>query len=325
MFNSLMRTIVGAPHSLLRFLGRHGARAVAASAVVGLLLPSVSAVLRPWIPHAIFVLLVFAFLRVEPVAVARRLSRPGLILLSTAWIMAALPLSAGLLAHAVGLEAISPDLMLALFIVTAAPPVMSAPAFAFLMGLDGALSLTVMVACVLMTPLAAPVVAGFLMEAALPLEPVALALRLAALLAGSMVLAWIIRRIAGAERIRAAKSEIDGLNVLLLFAFIVAAMDGVAERFLRDPALVVGIALLSFAVAFVQIGLTWLALSRAGRADAFVVALAAGNRNMGLMVAALGGVLPDLAWLYFALGQLPIYMLPMMLKPLATRFAAGSD
>ena len=41
--------------------------------------------------------------------------------------------------------------------------------------------------------------------------------------------------------------------------------------------------------------------------------------------AALGGTLPELAWLYFGLGQLPIYLLPWMLKPVATRLAAERD
>jgi hypothetical protein len=36
----------------------------------------------------------------------------------------------------------------------------------------------------------------------------------------------------------------------------------------------------------------------------------ASQRNMGLMLAAAGAVLPDLAWLYFALCQFPIYLSP---------------
>jgi BASS family bile acid:Na+ symporter len=40
---------------------------------------------------------------------------------------------------------------------------------------------------------------------------------------------------------------------------------------------------------------------------------------MGLMLAATGGALPDLTWLYFALAQFPIYLLPYFLSPLARR------
>jgi BASS family bile acid:Na+ symporter len=45
---------------------------------------------------------------------------------------------------------------------------------------------------------------------------------------------------------------------------------------------------------------------------------------MGLMLTAIGFAVPDVAWLYFALGQLPIYLLPHLLKPLARRIAPPS-
>jgi len=53
------------------------------------------------------------------------------------------------------------------------------------------------------------------------------------------------------------------------------------------------------------------------------IGLIAGNRNVGLMLAAAGFAVPDLAWLYFALAQFPIYLLPHLLKPLAKRLAAN--
>ncbi len=55
----------------------------------------------------------------------------------------------------------------------------------------------------------------------------------------------------------------------------------------------------------------------------FAIGLIAGNRNIGLMLAATGFAVPDLAWLYFALAQFPIYLLPHLLKPLARRLAAN--
>ena len=45
-----------------------------------------------------------------------------------------------------------------------------------------------------------------------------------------------------------------------------------------------------------------------------------GNRNIGLMMAATGFGVPELAWLYFAVAQFPIYLLPVVLKPLVRRF-----
>jgi BASS family bile acid:Na+ symporter len=44
--------------------------------------------------------------------------------------------------------------------------------------------------------------------------------------------------------------------------------------------------------------------------------------NMGLMLAATGGVLPELSWFYFALSQFPIYLSPQLLQPLTRRILA---
>jgi hypothetical protein len=52
-----------------------------------------------------------------------------------------------------------------------------------------------------------------------------------------------------------------------------------------------------------------------GRARAFAIGLIAGNRNVGLMLAATGFAVPDIAWLYLALAQFPIYLPPHLLKP----------
>jgi BASS family bile acid:Na+ symporter len=43
------------------------------------------------------------------------------------------------------------------------------------------------------------------------------------------------------------------------------------------------------------------------------------------MVAATGGALPGLTWLYFALSQFPIYLSPQLLKPIVGRMGAGEE
>jgi len=65
---------------------------------------------------------------------------------------------------------------------------------------------------------------------------------------------------------------------------------------------------------------TALLFGRAGRAAALALAVSAGSRNLGLMIAAAGGAVPDLTWLYVAMAQFPIYLLPYLLTPVLTRF-----
>jgi hypothetical protein len=44
------------------------------------------------------------------------------------------------------------------------------------------------------------------------------------------------------------------------------------------------------------------------------------QRNMGMMLVATAGTVPEQVWLYCALVQLPIYLGPMLIAPLLRRF-----
>jgi BASS family bile acid:Na+ symporter len=101
-------------------------------------------------------------------------------------------------------------------------------------------------------------------------------------------------------------------------------MESVAVRFIAAPMITVGLAALAFLVYFVVLGLTSLLFARVGWERAFVLGLMAAQRNMGLMLAATGGALPNLTWLYFALSQFPIYLSPQLLRPLARRLVSPS-
>ena len=111
------------------------------------------------------------------------------------------------------------------------------------------------------------------------------------------------------------------MSVIALFFFAVALMDGVLASILNEPLKVLGLTLLSFALSLGLAALTALVFARLGMAQALALGLAAGNRNMGLMLAAAGTAVPELTWLYFAIAQFPIYLMPAMLKPLARRVA----
>jgi len=307
------------PAAALAWLGRQGTRAVAAIVFIAIAAPPLDAVLKPFVGEAIFVLLCIAFMRVDTTALRRYLGRPRLVLATTAWTMLVVPALFSAAALAAGLDARSPDLFLGVMLQGMAPPMMAAPAFAALMGFDATLVLVTLVAGTALTPVTAPVFAYLFIGPALAMSPLALGLRLFAILAGSGLVALVIRITVGTAAIVRRKSELDGLNILIAYVFVAAVMENVAGRFVAEPLAMLGIAALAFAVSFVVFVLTAALFVKAGREHAFTIALMTTQRNMGLMLAATGGALPELAWIYFALCQFPIYLLPQLLKPLARR------
>jgi hypothetical protein len=310
--------VLALPAAALGWIGRKGTLVVAASLFVGLAVPGLAAACKPFLGEAIIVMLVLAFLRVDPVELTHHFTQSKLIAAATLWVMVVVPAALGALFLAVGLDKTMPGLFFMLVLQMSAPGLMSSPALAALMGLDVALTLASLVVCSAITPLTASLFSHLYLGGAV-ISPYGLGLKLAAILAGSALAAAVIRRIAGRAFIEAQRERIDGLSVIAMFMFAVAAMDGVTDHFRADPFLVLKLLALAFALALGLIAITALTFLRAGRARALAIGLIAGNRNIGLMLAATGFVVPDVAWLYFALAQFPIYLLPHLLKPLARR------
>ena len=290
-----------------------------------MVLPQLAETFRPLLQPAVFLLLALAFTRLDFAAARQRASRWKLLMLTVGWSMLVMPLAIGLALRLTGVAASYPEYALSIFIATAPPPVMTVVAFAVVMRLDHPLAMIFMIGCAIATPLAAPLVAGFTLETALPLDALTLSLRLGLLLGGSLVLGLIARRLAGMPRIARHSETIDGVNVVLLFVIAVAAMDGVAAAFVTQTTLALFLLATTFGVAFLQIGLTYLACWNIDRVQGFTIALSSGIRNMGLFVVALGAAIPEMTWLYFGIGQFPIYMLPFLFRSVGGRLAAGRD
>jgi hypothetical protein len=301
--------VLGLPAAALSLAGRHGTLLAAAAIFVGLAVAPLSAAVKPYLGEAIIVMLTLAFLRVDPAELRKHYTRPGLIAAATVWVMLIVPAVLGTLFLSLGVDQSMPGLFFMLVLQMSAPGLMSSPALAALLGLDVALTLASLIVSSAITPLTASLFTHFFLGAAL-LSPLAFGFKLFLIIAGCALAAAVIRRIAGRAFIEAQRERIDGLSVIAMSLFAIAAMDGVVDHFRADPLQVVELTVLAFALALGLIAITALVFLRAGRSRALAIGLIAGNRNIGLMLAATGFAVPDLAWLFFALAQLPIYLLP---------------
>jgi BASS family bile acid:Na+ symporter len=191
------------------------------------------------------------------------------------------------------------------------------------MGLNAAITLALLLACVAATPLLAPVLVAAFVGPAVTFSPLALGLRLVLMLAGAALLAVAIRAALGRAWVERQAERIDGLNVLVLFAFALALMGDVLANTIERPLLVLGLLALTSAVTFGLSALTALVFLRSGLRTALPLAHAAGSRNTGLMLAAAAGHVPELVWLYVALIQIPIYALPLIVRPWLRRLSPG--
>ena len=317
--------LVSAPASALSWLGRQGTRAVAAVIFIAIAVPAMGDILSPLLTASIFALLTVAFTRVDLHQVRARLRQPRLIVLAASWSMLAVPAAFGGAMLLSGVDTNSPDLFLAIMLQSMASPLISAPAFAALVGLDATLVLVTLVVTTAAVPFTAALFALFYFGPEMALAPLALGGQLALLLGGAAIAAGVIRRVAGYARVVRRRAELDGVNIILLYVFSAAIMENVAAGFFATPLLMIGLTALSFVIFIVMFGTTALTFWWAGRDSALSLGFMASQRNMGLMLGATGGVLPELTWVYFALAQFPIYLTPQMLKPVIGKLRGVSD
>jgi hypothetical protein len=305
--------------AVLAWLGRQGTRALAVSIFFGLSVPPLAAYVKPYLGETVFVLLLFSYLRTDPAAFSRYLKAPGLTIVAALWVMAAVPLLFGTAYALSGIREGIPALYTIMILQIAITPITSSAAFAALMGLDVAFSLAALIVSNALSPITTVAFSYLFLGSAL-FSPIELGVKLFFFFAGAGAVAYAIRRIAGQPWIERQKEPIDGLNVIAVFIFAIAAMDGVPRHVMADPLFAIELFVLIIIVSCALIGLSVLVFLRSGLDRGLVIGLLAGFRNIGLVMATLGATLPDLAWFYFAMVQFPIYLLPVVLQPLARRF-----
>lgn len=297
---------------LLSYLGRRAAVVMALGVFAGLALPDLATLARPLLTPTVVLMLTVTLLRLNGAALGRAFGARPTLLAALVWLLLGSPLLAFWLISLLG---VPEDLAVPLLVWSGSPPLVSLPAIAFIMGLDGALTLLLMVIATFAFPFILPGLLLWLIGIDVEIGAAELTLRLALMIAGCALVATVIRRMVGREKLAERAVLIDGILVLLMLVFAVSIMDGVRARLESEPLRVLGYAAAAFGASLAMQVIGALVFFWADLQRALAIALASGNRNMALMVAAAGGAFGDSTLLFFAVVQFPIYMLPALLKP----------
>ena len=302
----------------LGWLGQQTGPIFLAAVLAGVVMPPLARLVQPLLLPAILLPFIVALVRLDLASLRRQAGRPVLILALVLWSLLGSPLLTALVLRLVPID---PEIGALMVTTAACAPLMASGALALLLGLDVALALLVVVPATALVPFTVPPLALDLAGLVLDLPAAELALRLAAMVLGSAVLAWFVRRWLGLERLVTARPTLDGLAVLGLALFAVAVMDGFTATALTRPALVGGIVLAVLALNLGLQAVTTLALLPILPLRAALTAgLVAGNNNVGLILAAVIDTAPPAMLIFVATAQFPIYLLPIIQRPLYRRW-----
>ncbi len=291
---------------------RHSTRVLVASIFVGLAWQDLAELLRPAVLPLSILTMTFACVRMDWSLIAAHLRRPFSLLAILAWLLIGAPL----LVYGVCLVLLEPGspLFAGLMLNAVSPPIMSAPAYALIVGAEPVQALLVSLGGSALAPFTGPGMIEALGLGAVHLSAGHLLLRLGAMVSIALGLAWLIRRLLTRARVVRHGEKIGAITVLLIAGFGIGLMDGMRGHILAEPELVLGYTLAAFglnaALQIIGAALLW----RRSRAQGLVVALVSGNRNMSLMTAAVIDAVGPEVLLYLICTQFPLFFMPMLMR-----------
>lgn len=285
---------------------------LAASIVVGIAVPPVSRLLGPYLYVFVFFLMLFSALTIDlRKAVPDRHVSTRLVKV-LAWQMILLPVAVGIWHYFVPAAGRWSELM---FLTACAGTIFGAPAFARVMRLDSLLTLRGVLAGTLLMPVVLPLLAPVFTQRAGDFDFAAYAIRFGIFILVPLTAAGVyqLRRPVGEAR---ETRIFNRLTIVFLALFGIAVMNGIGARFLQAPGEMLGLLGFSLAVHAVFFGLSFVMFLRWGRREALTAGLLSGYRNMALLLAVGGSLLPPDFVVYVALWQIPMFVTPLAVKML---------
>lgn len=314
--NSFMRAIATG----LSILARFTPQAMVAGVVIGLLAPGLAEYVRPFLTPAVWGLLFVSLLRVDWLDLKAQLKRPVFACGLVFWMLVATPVLMAVLLHFTDFR---PGLEAAMVLAAASSSLFSTMPLGLIFGLDSALLLVVLIGGTMLVPLTLPLAALLLLGFDMGADPLVLMARMGVLVSSAVAAAVGVRWLCGEARVYRCRGGLDGVAVVLLIGFAIGIMDGLTARILADPwdiAMIAGLAFGAYTGLMIfSYGFFAVAVPGVGRRGALSACFISGTRNLAIILAVLPESVDSDLPLFFAVGQFPIYIMPMLLKPVFRR------
>lgn len=291
----------------------HSELILAASIVIGVSVPPLSALLRPGLFVFVFFLMIFSLLTINlrQALPDRNMSAQVFGILGCQMIL--LPAVIGLWHRFGPWSGTWSELM---FITACAGTIFGAPAFARVMRLDAVLTLRGVIAGTLLMPVVLALLAPLVLQSRTGFDFRAYGFRLCIFIVLPIAIAYVYQ----SRRARAGNDRpgddrvINGLTIAFLALFGIAVMDGIGPLLVRQPWSIIGMLGFALLVHAVFFGLNALAFLHRGRREALTAGLLSGYRNLAVVLAVGGALLPPDFIVFVALWQVPMYLIPLLIR-----------
>jgi bile acid:Na+ symporter, BASS family len=305
--------------SALRWAGQNGALVVIAGVVLGLGVPMLSDLARPYLAVAIFIFTFGSFLKFDAKSIGGEVANVQRNALMILWATFGVPLIIFLV---IIIARPGPELAQGLLFWALVPASPACVAFAAILRLNIPIALLATVVGTAASPFYIPALAALFGGYRLDIDPIATCMELVLLIGGAFVASVAAKRLAG-PFIRANPEAMTGIAVCAMFLAGMGSMRGIQAHLLAQPATSLSFVLMAYALLFgaeiAGTALFW----RYGRTAALTAGLISGTRTITLAWVVLGDKVLPLADLFLATGMVAKYTAPGLTKWLLARLIAA--
>ena len=305
--------------SLLRWAGQNGAAVVIAGVVIGLCLPLLSELARPYLAVAIFIFTFGSFLKFDGKSLGSEISNVTRNALMVLWATFGVPLIVLLIML---VTRPGPELAQGLLFWSLVPASPACVAFAAILRLNIPIALMATVLGTAASPFYIPALAALFGGYRLDIDPLQTCLHLVLLVGGAFLASVAAKRLASTF-IRENPEAMTGIAVLAMFLAGMGSMRGMQAHLLAQPATSLSFVLLAYVLLFGAELTGTLLFWRYGRTAALTAGLISGTRTITLAWVVLGNKVLPLADLFLATSMVAKYTAPGLTKWLLSRVLAG--
>jgi BASS family bile acid:Na+ symporter len=303
---------------VLQWAGRNGAAVVIAGVVIGLCIPYLAELARPYLAVAIFIFTFGSFLKFESASLSTEIAQGKRTALMVLWATFGVPLVTMLL---IRIARPGPELTQGLLFWALVPASPACVAFAAILRLNITIALLATVIGTAASPFYIPALAAMFGGYRLDIDPLATCLHLVLLIGGAFGASIAVKRLARAF-VRENPEAMTGIAVFAMFLAGMGSMRGMQAHLLAQPTQSLGFVLLAYALLFGAELVGTMLFWRYGRTAALTAGLISGTRTITLAWVVLGNNILPLADLFLATSMVAKYTAPGLTKWLLTRIIA---
>ncbi len=306
---------------ILRWAGQNGAFVVIAGVVIGLSIPFLSELARPYLAIAIFIFTFGSFLKFDVKSIAGEVANLKRNLMMVLWATFGVPLIIILM---INITRPGPELAQGLLFWALVPVSPATVAFAAILRLNIPIALLATVLGTAAAPFYIPALAAVFGGYHLDIDPIETCRHLLLIVGGAYLASLAVKRFAGTF-IRDNPEAITGIAVLAMFLAGMGSMRGMQAQLLAQPETGLAFVLLAYALLFGAELTGTLLFWRYGRTAAYTAGLISGTRSITMAWVVLGNHVLPLADLFLATGMVAKYTAPGLTKWLLARILTSKN